>query len=165
MGIVIISAWCIKYERSKVTELWLKCSFGTFMELRMLYSVELDRKYLNSKAKHICCYNDGVKGQIQRWNVNELWLQILFLAIPSSREYIDNVTLSGEWTFHEVTFPLLRFLRVTDSPGTAFMGDASNMRVKGQRSLNFGSKCRFNQLFSNECGVYYIVIWNLVGRR
>ena len=49
---------------------------------------------------------------------------------------------------------------VTDSPGTAFISDASNMRVKGQRSLNFGSKFRFDQLLNKR----RIVIWNLVGR-
>ena len=48
---------------------------------------------------------------------------------------------------------------MTDSPGTASISDASNMRVKGQRSLNFGSKFRFlpvikqRMLYSDmECG-------------
>ena len=45
---------------------------------------KLDRKDLNSE-ENIFVVNDRVKGQIQSSNINELWLKMLFLAIPSSR--------------------------------------------------------------------------------
>ena len=60
-GSVIISdASNIRGQRSKVTEHWLNCSFGaiygaTKYECRIV--LKLDKKDLNSEAKHICCNN------------------------------------------------------------------------------------------------------------
>ena len=55
-GSVIISdASNMRGQRSKVTELWLKCSFGPVLSYECLIVVKLDRKDLNSEAKHICC--------------------------------------------------------------------------------------------------------------
>ena len=86
-GTMIISdALNMRGQRSKVTELWLKCPFVPFIELRMWHMVsKLDRKDLNSEANIFAVNHDRVKGQIQRSNINELWLKMLFLAIPSSR--------------------------------------------------------------------------------
>ena len=43
---------------------------------------------------------------------------------------------------------------MTDSAGTVIISDASNMRVKGHRSLNFGLKCSlFGHLWSYECRI------------
>ena len=55
-------------------------------ECRMVLKLDRNKDLIGIKRQNIFAANDRVKGQIQRSNVNELWLKMLFLAIiPSSR--------------------------------------------------------------------------------
>ena len=51
-------------QRSKVTDLGLKCSFGAiYGATNVVLVLKLDWKDLNSEAKHICC-NTNSQDQI-----------------------------------------------------------------------------------------------------